>query len=79
MAVKGRTKTLKTINNLQSMVDLGKLGYIPLIQIHDELAISVNNDDIPVIKKTMEESVPSMIVPSKVDVSIGNNWGESMG
>ena len=84
-----RAMTFKALNRLiqgsaadqikKSMVDLGKLGYIPLIQIHDELAISVNNDDIPVIKKTMEESVPSMIVPSKVDVSIGNNWGESMG
>jgi DNA polymerase I-like protein with 3'-5' exonuclease and polymerase domains len=80
--------TFKALNRLiqgsaadqikKSMVDLSKLGYIPLIQIHDELAISVNDDDIPVIKKTMEESVPSMIVPSKVDVSIGNNWGESM-
>ena len=84
-----RAMTFKALNRLiqgsaadqikKSMVDLGKLGYIPLIQIHDELAISVNNDDLPIIKKTMEESVPSMIVPSKVDVSIGNNWGESMG
>jgi DNA polymerase I-like protein with 3'-5' exonuclease and polymerase domains len=83
-----RAMTFKALNRLiqgsaadqikKSMVDLSKLGYIPLIQIHDELAISVDNDDIPVIEKTMEESVPSMIVPSKVDVSIGNNWGESM-
>jgi DNA polymerase I-like protein with 3'-5' exonuclease and polymerase domains len=84
-----RAMTFKALNRLiqgsaadqikKSMVDLSKLGYIPLIQIHDELAISVNNDDLPVIKKAMEESVPSMIVPSKVDISIGNNWGEAMG
>jgi DNA polymerase-1 len=49
-----------------------------MIQIHDELAISIN-DDPEVQKKiidVMENSI-EISVPSKVDVAIGKNWGEA--
>jgi len=49
-----------------------------MLQIHDELAISIEQDKIKEktrqIKKIMEECV-KLEVPNKVDVAIGNNWG----
>jgi len=60
------------------MIDLDKEGINPMIQIHDELAISLNGDP-EVEKKVIDimENTIEMSVPSKVDVAIGNNWGEA--
>ena len=61
----------------QSMVDIYEQGRIPLIQIHDEIAISVEDKkDAEGIAKIMEDAVP-LEVPSKCDVEIGPNWGEA--
>ena len=61
----------------QAMVDIHRLGITPLIQIHDEVAVSVSNDDqIDSIVHAMENAV-KLGVPSKVDVEIGPSWGES--
>jgi len=50
------------------------------LQIHDELCFNVKDDkDIQEIKNRMEhclDDVP-MKVPSKVDMALGNNWGEA--
>ena len=83
-----RSGTYKALNRLiqgsaadqtkKAMVELDKEGITPMIQIHDELAISLN-DDLEVQKKiidVMENSI-EMSVPSKVDVAIGKNWGEA--
>ena len=83
-----RSGTYKALNRLiqgsaadqtkKAMIDLDKQGITPMIQIHDELAISLDGD--PEIQKmiidTMENTI-EMSVPSKVDVAIGNNWGEA--
>jgi DNA polymerase I len=60
------------------MIDLDKEGINPMIQIHDELAISLK-DDPETQKKIIDimENTIEMSVPSKVDVAIGNNWGEA--
>ena len=59
------------------MVDLYKMGKLPLIQIHDEIAMSVKNvDEANEIAKVMTEAV-SLDVPSKCDVEIGPSWGEA--
>ena len=82
-----RAYTYKALNRLiqasaadmtkQAMVDIHKLGITPLIQIHDEVAISVSNDDqVDSIVHAMENAV-KLGVPSKVDVEIGPSWGES--
>ena len=82
-----RAYTYKALNRLiqasaadmtkQAMVDIYKLGITPLIQIHDEVAISVSNDDqIDSIVYAMENAV-KLNVPSKVDVEIGPSWGEA--
>jgi len=59
------------------MVALHKAGYRVLLQVHDEVALSVAT------KKEAEEAAQLMIeavrleVPSRVDVEIGPSWGEA--
>jgi DNA polymerase I-like protein with 3'-5' exonuclease and polymerase domains len=59
------------------MVDLYKMGKLPMIQIHDEIAMSVKTvDEAHEIARVMESAVP-LEVPSKCDVEIGPSWGEA--
>jgi DNA polymerase I-like protein with 3'-5' exonuclease and polymerase domains len=61
----------------KAMVDLYKMGKLPMIQIHDEIAMSVKSvDEAHEIAKVMENAVP-LEVPSKCDVEIGPSWGEA--
>lgn len=56
-----------------------KLGKLPLVQVHDELGYSVKDEEEgKMIGKIMETCI-QLQVPSKVDVEIGKNWGDSMG
>ena len=83
-----RSGTYKALNRLiqgsaadqtkKAMIDLDKEGITPMIQIHDELAISIK-DDPETQKKIIDimENTIEMSVPSKVDVAIGKNWGEA--
>ena len=82
-----RAYTYKALNRLiqasaadmtkKAMVDIHKLGITPLIQIHDEVAVSVSSkEQVNAIVHAMENAVP-LGVPSKVDVEIGPSWGES--
>jgi len=83
-----RAMTYKALNRLiqgsaadqvkQAMVNTYKCGHLPLLQIHDELCFNVeSNEQQEEIKKVMENSV-ELSVPNKVDVAIGDNWGEAM-
>tara|TARA_R100000081_G_scaffold86169_1_gene55688 strand:- start:5 stop:643 length:639 start_codon:yes stop_codon:yes gene_type:complete len=82
-----RAGTFRALNRLiqgsaadqtkKSMVDLASEGLLPLIQIHDELDFSVGSEkEQKKIIEIMENSV-NLNVPSKVDLSLGNNWGEA--
>ena len=82
-----RAYTYKALNRLiqasaadmtkQAMVNIYSEGIIPLIQIHDEIAISfTSNETIKQVATIMEEAV-KLNVPNKVDVEIGSSWGES--
>jgi len=82
-----RAYTYKALNRLiqasaadmtkKAMVDLYKAGHLPMIQIHDEIAMSVKNvDEANKIAKIMVDAVP-LEVPSKCDVEIGPSWGEA--
>ena len=52
-------------------------GRIPLVQIHDEIAMSVKDrEDAVNISQIMETAVP-LEIPSKCDIEIGPNWGEA--
>ena len=62
----------------QAMVHCYEAGYLPLLQVHDELVFSIKSDeDVENICRLMEEAVP-LDVPNKVDAEIGDNWGDSM-
>ena len=57
------------------MINLYKEDIIPLIQIHDELNISVKDkQQAKKIKQIMEEAV-KLEVPNKVDDEYGKHWG----
>jgi DNA polymerase I-like protein with 3'-5' exonuclease and polymerase domains len=82
-----RAYTYKALNRLiqasaadmtkQAMVNIYKTGRVPLIQIHDEIAISVADaDEARTVAQIMETAVP-LEVPSKCDVEIGPSWGEA--
>jgi len=64
----------------QAIIDCYNNGHRPLLQIHDELCFNIKNDeDTKIIKEKMEhclDDVP-MKVPSKVDIAIGDNWGDA--
>ena len=83
-----RAYTYKALNRLiqgsaadqtkQAMIDCYKAGFMPLLQIHDELCFSIGNEnEIKTIKEKMENAVDSLKVPSKVDIALGRSWGEA--
>ena len=83
-----RAFTYKSLNRLiqgsaadqtkQAMIDCSKAGFKPLLQIHDELCFSVDNEkSIKAIKEIMENAVDTLKVPSKVDIALGKSWGEA--
>ena len=57
----------------------GQLKADMLLQIHDELIFELNAKEVegavPVIKETME-GVMDLRVPLKVEIKVGDNWGE---
>jgi DNA polymerase-1 len=59
-----------------AMVEVYKeLGHIPLVQIHDELAFSVESkEEAQKICKVMEDAV-ELEVPTPADISLGKTWG----
>jgi DNA polymerase I-like protein with 3'-5' exonuclease and polymerase domains len=61
----------------KAMVDIYKSGRIPLIQIHDEMAMSVKSpEDAREIREIMENALP-LEIPNKCDIDLGPNWGEA--
>ena len=83
-----RAFTYKALNRLiqgsaadqtkQAIVDCYQQGYLPMLQIHDELCFSIKDDkDVWIIKDTMENCI-ELKVPSVVDVALGKNFGEAL-
>ena len=83
-----RSGTYKALNRLiqgsaadqtkKAMIDLYNEGIVPMIQIHDELAISLDGSEEQKNKviEIMENAL-DLSIPSKVDVAIADNWGEA--
>jgi len=82
-----RAFTYKALNKLiqgsaadqtkAAMVALAEEGIMPMIQVHDELDVSVENEaQVKRITEIMETCV-SLEVPSIVDAELGPNWGEA--
>lgn len=60
-----------------AMVALHKEGILPMIQVHDELDISVRSEkECETIIEIMQDCV-SLEVPSVVDAELGPNWGQA--
>ena len=81
-----RAWTYKALNRLiqgsaadqtkKAMIDVFKEGITPLIQVHDELDISVYSEEQKKkVIEIMQSSVP-LRVPCKVDCEVGPSWGE---
>ena len=81
-----RAFTYKALNKLiqgsaadqtkAAMVALYKEGILPMIQVHDELDISVEDEKQQQKIKEVMETCVDLEVPSIVDVEVGPNWGE---
>jgi len=81
-----RAFTYKALNKLiqgsaadmtkKAMINLRQEGLTPMIQIHDELNVSFQNDqEADKIKEIMEQAVP-LKIPNKVDFEDGECWGD---
>jgi len=84
-----RAFTYKALNKLiqgsaadmikKAMLDLYNEGIIPLIQIHDELNISIKDKgEADKVIEIMQNAV-NLEVPNKVDYETGKHWGEIEG
>lgn len=82
-----RAKTHKALNALiqgsaarqtkAAMRNIWRAGYLPLIQMHDELGFSLTRDDNPkVLQQMMAEAVPTE-VPMLIDAEFGPTWGQA--
>ena len=83
-----RAATYKAINSIiqgsaadmtkKAMVELYKRGYVPAIQVHDELNFTdlTSMDQVAEIKKIMEEAIP-LCIPVVCEAGTGTNWGEA--
>lgn len=63
----------------QAMRDCYKAGYLPHIQVHDELDFSIPEERTEQDKKQIVELMNNCVqmnVPLATDAIIGNNWGE---
>lgn len=82
-----RAMTYKALNRLiqASAADMTKsawlacceAGHLPMLQVHDELAFSVESvDEAKKLSGIMANAVP-LVVPNKCDIDIGPSWGEA--
>jgi DNA polymerase I-like protein with 3'-5' exonuclease and polymerase domains len=60
----------------KAMVDLVKVGYQPVLQLHDELCFSLNNEkQAKECAEIMEQAMPQITIPMLTDVKLGPSWG----
>lgn len=82
-----RAYTYKALNRLiqgsaadmtkKAMLDLWQEGYVPYVQVHDELDFGVSKrKEMENIKEIMESSI-KLKVPNIIDVEIGKSWGDA--
>jgi DNA polymerase I-like protein with 3'-5' exonuclease and polymerase domains len=58
-----------------AMIALHKAGFRILLQVHDEVAVSVKNREEAEAAAEIMRTAVELEVPSKVDVEIGTSWG----
>ena len=62
-----------------AMVALHKAGFHLLLQVHDEVAMSVKSKEEAREAADIMEKAVAIEVPSRVDVEVGPSWGEATG
>ena len=82
-----RAMTYKGLNRLiqgsaadqtkKAMLELHKAGYRVLLQVHDEVVISVDKKEDAVEASQIMAKAVDLQVPSRCDVEVGPNWGEA--
>jgi DNA polymerase I-like protein with 3'-5' exonuclease and polymerase domains len=82
-----RAMTYKGLNKLiqgsaadqtkAAMVALDKAGFRVLLQVHDELAVSVSSREEAEEAARIMCNAVELEVPSRVDVELGPSWGEA--
>ena len=84
-----RAFTYKALNRLiqgsaadqvkAAMINCDKHGHVPMLQIHDELCFSVETeeDEAGIEKAMVDNPAVDLVVPSKVDKALGDDWGEA--
>ena len=82
-----RAMTYKGLNKLiqgsaadqtkAAMVALDRAGFRVLLQVHDELAVSVNTREEAEEAARIMCNAVELEVPSRVDVELGPSWGEA--
>lgn len=60
-----------------AMIALHKAGFRILLQVHDEVAVSVKNRAEAEAAAEIMKNAVELEVPSRVDVEIGKSWGEA--
>ena len=59
----------------KAMVKLYEAGFLPHIQIHDELCFSISKEEEAEEIKNIMQTAIQLEVPNKVDYESGQNWG----
>jgi len=82
-----RAFTYKALNSLiqgsaadqtkKALVDLADEGILPMIQIHDELALSIPDRETALKAREIMENCVQLEIPSVVDAELGRSWGEA--
>jgi DNA polymerase-1 len=65
--------------NLQREIDKRGLRSKMILQVHDELLFEVPPEELEQVKgllKEMMSQAMELVVPLKVEVKVGRNWGE---
>ena len=60
-----------------AMVALAKAGFDPILQVHDELALSVTSREQAQAAAEIMANAVRLEVPSRCDVEVGPSWGEA--
>jgi len=82
-----RAGTYKGLNKLiqgsaadqtkMAMVAMHEAGQQLLLQVHDEIVLSVDNREEAVHAARIMENCVSLQVPSRVDTEVGDSWGQA--
>ena len=64
--------------NIQDQINKNIISSKMILQVHDELVFESNVDELKLLKAIITENMTHAIeldVPLKIDMKIGNNWG----